>query len=534
MSVAKRLQACALGVGLVVISSGCEPTDTTVPVPVPAPPVGGAIQPAPAGSPTVPPPPLPQPIAGSVGFPVAGTMGTFCPSGGSVGGFAGSTKGFPPQQEAGVVTHATVVADKTPPPISGGTLLTTHDGKLLVAADPDRDQVYFIDAVTEKLLFTRQLNAGDEPGRVVEDGAGLVHVALRGAGAVATLTRVATDPIVRRAVCDLPRGMAYDAAQDALQIGCAEGKLVTLSAARSGAVTRRVDLGVDVRDVIVRGSTLLVSRFRSAELLSLGADGQVLQRTAAPTFRSSETVFAAEACGASSITEVANTPTIAWRAVDVPGQGVAMVHQRARTSEVQVTEGGYGGFTGCAPGIVHSAITIGADGANARSADIGNLTMVVDIATDPEGALLAVVAPGNWMTGMAQVELYRTQDSDYWTHVTKPGSGETLTDSGACTSSGMSLPVTDGQATAVAFSTPYVVAVQEREPAGVTFIDTRTGALRSHLDLKQPTRFDTGHALFHARAGAGLACASCHAEGGDDSHVWTFHGIGARRTQQLR
>jgi hypothetical protein len=65
-------------------------------------------------------------------------------------------------------------------------------------------------------------------------------------------------------------------------------------------------------------------------------------------------------------------------------------------------------------------------------------------------------------------------------------------------------------------------------------VDAETGTVHSHLDLNQPTRFDTGHALFHMRAGASLACASCHAEGGDDSHVWTFHGIGARRTQQLR
>jgi hypothetical protein len=62
----------------------------------------------------------------------------------------------------------------------------------------------------------------------------------------------------------------------------------------------------------------------------------------------------------------------------------------------------------------------------------------------------------------------------------------------------------------------------------------RQAACTQRLDLKQPSREDTGHLLFHMRAGAGLACASCHAEGGDDSHVWTFQGIGARRTQQLR
>jgi hypothetical protein len=123
--------------------------------------------------------------------------------------------------------------ESSPPPISGGTMLTTHDGKLIVAADPDRDQVYFVDAAGETLLFTRALDPGDEPGRVVEDAAGRVHVALRGAVAVATLGREADAPITRRAVCDLPRGLAYDAQQDAVHVGCAEGKLVTLSAVRA-------------------------------------------------------------------------------------------------------------------------------------------------------------------------------------------------------------------------------------------------------------------------------------------------------------
>jgi cytochrome c peroxidase len=44
---------------------------------------------------------------------------------------------------------------------------------------------------------------------------------------------------------------------------------------------------------------------------------------------------------------------------------------------------------------------------------------------------------------------------------------------------------------------------------------------------------DTGHALFHNDAGRGIACASCHPEGTEDGHVWSFSGLGARRTQPL-
>ena len=56
---------------------------------------------------------------------------------------------------------------------------------------------------------------------------------------------------------------------------------------------------------------------------------------------------------------------------------------------------------------------------------------------------------------------------------------------------------------------------------------------RSSIDLGGDSVYDTGHEIFHRDAGAGIACASCHAEGGDDGHVWHSAGVGARRTQSL-
>lgn len=117
------------------------------------------------------------------------------------------------------------VVDASVPPISGGTMLTTADGSMVVAADPDRDQLYFVDAQAMRHLHTRALSAGDEPGRVIEDAAGRIHVVLRHAGAIATLGREADSVITRRAVCAVPRGIAYDAVGDQLHVACAEGKL---------------------------------------------------------------------------------------------------------------------------------------------------------------------------------------------------------------------------------------------------------------------------------------------------------------------
>ena len=67
-------------------------------------------------------------------------------------------------------------AKRTPTPISGGTLLVTRVGSLAVASDPDRDVLIVADAANGTLRGTIVLQAGDEPGRLVEDDAGRVHV----------------------------------------------------------------------------------------------------------------------------------------------------------------------------------------------------------------------------------------------------------------------------------------------------------------------------------------------------------------------
>lgn len=53
-----------------------------------------------------------------------------------------------------------------PPAISGGTLGRTPSGAVVIAADPDRDQVYVVDLAARRVLHTVR-TPGDEPGRVV-------------------------------------------------------------------------------------------------------------------------------------------------------------------------------------------------------------------------------------------------------------------------------------------------------------------------------------------------------------------------------
>ena len=104
---------------------------------------------------------------------------------------------------------------------------------------------------------------------------------------------------------------------------------------------------------------------------------------------------------------------------------------------------------------------------------------------------------------------------------------ETALTSGTCNLDGSAYA--PGEAIAVAYTGDDRVVVQLREPAALYFPDTATS-----IALSDVSKADTGHAVFHANAGADLACASCHLEGSEDGRVWTFEGSGPRRTQSIR
>src|SRR5262245_38072276 len=109
-------------------------------------------------------------------------------------------------------TRKPVRASTKPPPVTGGTLVVTRSG-LAVAADPERDVVVIADIAQASVRSTLALEKGDEPGRLVEDDAGRVHVALRRGGAVVTIDPSAGTLLDRRSVCGAPRGLAVSSAE---------------------------------------------------------------------------------------------------------------------------------------------------------------------------------------------------------------------------------------------------------------------------------------------------------------------------------
>jgi len=389
-----------------------------------------------------------------------------------------------------------------PPAISGGTLLVQQDGSV-VAADPDRDVVWFIDSDAQTVRGYVKLQAGDEPGRVVEDGAGRIHVALRRGGALVSIDPRTGTILERRAVCPAPRGIAYDVHSDTIHVACADGLLATFPAA-GGAAVREVHPDTDLRDVIVQDGVLYVSRFRTAELLQLTTDGAVAQRTALPSATSS---------GPGLTTT--SVPEVAYRTVALPSGGVAMLHQRAQQEAVATTPGGYTGGSCPGVGVVQNAVSFIQQGAAPAIAPaLMMLSLAVDVAVSSDGTQVAVAATSS--RGGSAVYTYAVSDlQDALTNLDVP-----------CIPPQPQLN-TGGQVIAVAFDPYNQVVSQQREPASITIQG-------NVIPLPALGAGDEGHNIFHTGTGGGIACASCHPEGGDDGHVWTFTGIGARRTQNLQ
>jgi mono/diheme cytochrome c family protein len=441
-------------------------------------------------------------------------IGILPPSVGPTGELSSATNPHPDFGKTVTLAHA-------PPAITGGTLLVTRSGTTAVAADPDRDQIYVIDlqGTSPTLTKTISLQADDEPGRLVEDGAGRIHVALRRGGAIVTVDLTKNAIVDRTSVCAAPRGIAYASTTDDLFVACNGGELVTLPAG-GGAVTRTLRLVTDLRDVLIEpgSGTLYVSRFRQAELLRIASDGTVMS-TVRP-----------------SVSPSGMEPDMAWRTIAAPPQNdgddwMAMVHQRAQPTPVAISQGGYGhSSSGCPQtSIIETTVTtFDVQGNGGAAPSVPAAVLPVDIAASPNGSTFAIVAAGNAKTP--------SLPSVFFVPRTSNGNIQ----GGTCAAAVVQTAV-PGQATAIAFADDKTVWVQTREPAALMkVVQTNAGNLEmtESLTLSTESREDTGHSIVHSNSGAFIACASCHGEGGEDGRVWEFQEGGTitpfRRTQSMR
>jgi cytochrome c553 len=338
-------------------------------------------------------------------------------------------------------------------------------------------------------------------------------------------------------------------------VACATGELVALPAA-GGAPTANWTVERDLRDIMVSNGSLTVTEFRSAQVLRLGAAGAIARRDIIPQ-------------------NGPFVPHVAWRAVVGPAQSVIVAHQGHSTQNIQtIVPGGYGAN---GPGAVEAVCTTMApDGTIIASFDLNNVVLPVDVAVSPDQTFAAVVGAGNafatQLSTLAIVPLGVTIDEgttsgeDSGTSAGGPvgvGFNGTVVATvpmlapavpadppadpspppGPAALQGSTLQLALGeQAIAVAFDGNGHVLVQTRDPAHLWVIPIPAGGASvgtwpaptgAPIVLSSVTRGDTGHDIFHTSAGALIACASCHPEGGDDGHVWTLNGQ-ARRTPSLR
>jgi DNA-binding beta-propeller fold protein YncE len=395
-------------------------------------------------------------------------------------------------------------APPMPLPLSGGTLIALRDGATAVAADPELDALYVVD-LNARRATTVALHAGDEPGRLVEDGAGRVHAALRGGGAVVRVDPASGSVIARRPVCAAPRGLAYDAAEDAILVACAGGDLVTLTASLD-AEKRRIKLDRDLRDVVATATGALVSTFRSAEIITLDHDGKEVERRRPASFALGKAIF---------------EPDVAWRMVPLASGGVAVAHQRATTHAIDIAPSvpvPYGGTTPeCSAGISHAAISVipAAGSPGGATPMLQAAALPIDVAVSPDETQVAILSGGN--SDVLHGSLQTATNVDPLT---------------ASTCSPLDRDHFESGAIAIAF-----------DPTGRLLVQTRgrelwIGGKRMLLtgialdDTTIPSH--PGHDVFHRPPGGGsLACASCHPEGREDGRVWSFADVGPRRTQSL-
>lgn len=463
--------------------------------------------------------------------------------GGAAGNVGPGTRSDSPALPARLAELRT--AAKPPPPISGGSLAISPDGQHVAAADPDRDAVYLLELPAGELQ-KMTLSAGSEPGRVVFDDAGGVHVALRGSGKLVRIELSTASVGIETPLCEHPRGLAFDAESKLVVASCMDGELVELDAV-SHRESARTTLPHDLRDVVLGGAgKRWVARYRSAELLGLQA-GNSVRSTARP--RSVATSGGIDGIElpddvirlltdagvglASGGAEVAS-PALAWRALAGPSDSVWMLHQQSKDGEVAIERGGYG--RGC------QAITSGAvteftgDGTPSRSMPVALQGLSVDLALSPDEQWLALASPGGFAGSSPTIQVYSTALMR----------ADPAPASGGCSAQPAATAGVEQQTVAVAFGADGLLFALSREPAQLTLyrLPGTSGMARvpASMPLTRTATFalnagsvrDTGHDLFHADVGGGLACASCHGEALDDGHVWNFRTIGRRRTQNIR
>ncbi|MBX2799035.1 MAG: hypothetical protein KTR31_15270 [Myxococcales bacterium] len=394
-----------------------------------------------------------------------------------------------------------LVLDPASTTAAGGAVTMLADGRTAAVSDTRSSRVLLVDTEQPDVIMSTQLQRHAQPGQLVEDHEGRLWVTLRRGGRVLVLEGGTLRVVRELAPCPQPRGLDVDR-DGSVWLACASGELVHMDV--TGVLSSTL-LDVDLHDVVVDQleDRVWVSRRTSAEVLSYQ-----------PSAPQDVARFELEALDTATATFL---PNVAWRMIAHEEGGILLLHQRASTADLIITlPSGY--YSGDCFGIVHAAISrVTPDGDVETSGALDHLPVPTDLVRHPDGDLVIAVAgtnPGGLVNPASVVRL-------------APGS--LRSDPEGCVQTGR----TDGftstydivSSVAVAASgrivsvsaDPFVVRV-----AGEPVIEELDGSY--------------GYEVFHRATVFGdgnVACASCHPDGHEDGHTWSFEDIGERRTQDL-
>lgn len=419
-----------------------------------------------------------------------------------------SPDAWPPARDAYIDPARAVRASLVQPTLLVHRWDASLPADLAYVIDPEAATIHAVDLAT-LTDWPVALPEGSEPGRAVLDAYGRLHVVLRTQGSVATLDRSLR--LFTRPVCAAPRGI--DVGAETLFVACGEGVIVRMPV--DGADTVVLPVGEDdLDDIDVFGASLLVTRRRAGEVLTVSATtGAIEARWSPPPWDGPDPL-----APPGDTTSVAHyVPRVALNLRDG-----YLLHQMHRVTPIPAPSGSTTTTPTYAPSgtepIGCAAIVISAISAVPTRYWPTTSTTLLPIvgATDFTHAGMG----GRFMTEADRTFLI---NSPLGTEGTTPV---------AVRCDGISASAYTGRTVAVAPVAPDVLLVVTRYPLSLLV------SMRGHEETivleTRPTENVVGRDLFVLPSPSGVACTSCHADGGDDGHVWTHAPGMPLRTISMR
>jgi hypothetical protein len=401
---------------------------------------------------------------------------------------------------------------------------------IIAASDGSTDAVYFVNLYKNELAHTIQFEDDAWPSRMATSDERL-YVILRGSGEL-----VEIDPggsISRRvAACAAPRGVAVDTSREMIWVSCASSELVGFSL---DTLEREKTFHVapDLRDVVANEKGLFVARFRTAQVLKIDPDDGAISR--------SMTMRATSVAVGYFAKDMVNS---LWRMTQNSEGDLLVSYQQSVPSPLEllipptpdpivveqptVYYFANQNENNCTPGLVQSVqskIRVLATGDMEREPPrcMNQSALPIDIDEDTCGK-------GHVLSGAVQLP-----ESPPNNPIPNRRNGSPCIKTLSVSDEHIRLAaVTDSE-----YESQIILARGSD-------LYLRVSASR-HPDLeiilREENPMHPGQRMFHTDTGIGLACASCHPEGGDDGHVWRFatlrkdgsvESIQERRTQNLR